>query len=492
MDQEDSLKKRCQVILIAVSAFLASISYSAELSSWKSHYTWGEDVWIALADQPHNVQDWVGIYPKGSSTDWHNVVQWAWAKDTSPTQEDPGDWYRFSDLPRGDYEAKFFLNNTYVAENTVAFSVGNTVELTSWTDRYSVGDDVWISLKNKPNNQQDWVGIYPEGSSTDWDHVIQWRWANDTSPTQEDPGDWYRFSDLPAGRYEARFFLNNSFVIEDKYAFRVDDVEADNFGDYGAYDVAVYTAHPDYTVYYSPGNTDGAKVVVLLPGAGSSVDNYRGLATFIASHGYFVLGPNSDRHYEAALLDALNTARHHHNVDLSHIGVIGHSLGAGYAFHLLQTLKAEEMAETSFVASLDGWFALDMSDAELKSLDTTTLIMQFGHADGIQLQNGGYFQDPRINQTLYQKLGDDEKALFLIEAGNSHGYIYGDDVSQKRDIRRPLHALLDYTFGEGTQQAKAIALDDRYHEVILYDPAQYRWKCRQTFEGVTYDYCTPE
>jgi parallel beta-helix repeat protein len=103
-------------------------------------------------------------------------------------------------------------------------SLAYTANIISWKANYSSGSDVWIELEDKPNNAQDWVGIYPAGSTNDWDNVVEWKWAKDTSPTQVDQGDWYKFQ-LDDGKYEARFFLNNSFTLNDKVSF---SVEANN------------------------------------------------------------------------------------------------------------------------------------------------------------------------------------------------------------------------------------------------------------------------
>ena len=116
------MKKSLKIILSVVA--LSALSWSTDISSWKTNYISGGDVWIQLKDKPNNVEDWVGIYPKNASNDWKNVISWRWAKNISATQYDKGDWYKFK-LDDGAYEARFFLNNTFTVDDSMPFTVGN-------------------------------------------------------------------------------------------------------------------------------------------------------------------------------------------------------------------------------------------------------------------------------------------------------------------------------------------------------------------------------
>ena len=111
---------------LTIITLITTIGWSATLETWKSHYTSGADVWIELKDKSDNPKDWVGIYPLGSSNAWGNVVDWRWSTKTSTTQVDQGDWYKF-DLKDGKYEARFFLNNSFVVNDSAVFSVGKQV-----------------------------------------------------------------------------------------------------------------------------------------------------------------------------------------------------------------------------------------------------------------------------------------------------------------------------------------------------------------------------
>jgi len=139
------MKKSLKIMLSIVA--VSALGWSTDISSWKTNYTSGGDVWIQLEDKPNNTQDWVGIYPKGSSNDWSNVVDWRWAKETSTTEVDPGDWYKFK-LNDGTYDARFFLNNTFTVDESISFSVGNAYPPIVEKDRIGARE-----VKSTPKSQ---------------------------------------------------------------------------------------------------------------------------------------------------------------------------------------------------------------------------------------------------------------------------------------------------------------------------------------------------
>ncbi len=198
--------------LLFVSIVLTSFVNAAEITSWKDNYPTGNATWIEVKDKPNNHEDWIGIYPGNSNNDWDNVIAWAWARDTSPTTVDPGDWYEF-ELNDGTYEARFFLNNTYIVEDSVAFSVGETNEpaISISNNAVSPNENIQLNLSNLSGNE-DWVGVYPNNASNAWGNVVTWKWANNTNVT---------LSGVSAGDYEARLFFDNSFMLEASVAFSV-------------------------------------------------------------------------------------------------------------------------------------------------------------------------------------------------------------------------------------------------------------------------------
>ena len=68
-------------------------------------------------------------------------------------------------------------------------------------------------------HDKDWIAIYPAGSTTAWDNMIQWAWTNG-----ELEGS-HTFDALPQGNYEARIFFNNSAILKGSHPFTVQSTE---------------------------------------------------------------------------------------------------------------------------------------------------------------------------------------------------------------------------------------------------------------------------
>jgi hypothetical protein len=72
---------------------------------------------------------------------------------------------------------------------------------------------VRIEWRGKPSTPNNWVTIIQAGSSDDTQG--SWHWALEPSGTSE----WtYPF---PPGNYEARFYLNNSYTVQERIGFRI-------------------------------------------------------------------------------------------------------------------------------------------------------------------------------------------------------------------------------------------------------------------------------
>ena len=205
---------------------LTTLGWTADITSWKSNYDSNSDVWIELKDKPGNAQDWIGIYKAGSDNSWSNVIKWRWAKDTTPTQVDKGDWYKFH-LDDGKYEARFFLNNSFTVEESISFSVGeqnNEPSIKLSKSIYQENEKLSINLDNLPSNNGDWVGVYAKGASNDWGNVIRWSYTNGTKSMNKDGIEkgTLTLDGLESGAYEARLFYNNTFELVKKVGFSVE------------------------------------------------------------------------------------------------------------------------------------------------------------------------------------------------------------------------------------------------------------------------------
>ena len=96
------------------------------------------------------------------------------------------------------------------------FASLNAATIETLKDVYSPQQKVKVTLTEMPGAEKDWVGIYPEGASNAWGNVKSWRYTNGINAGE------ITLDKLPVGKYEARVFFNNTFNLEDNYAFSVE------------------------------------------------------------------------------------------------------------------------------------------------------------------------------------------------------------------------------------------------------------------------------
>jgi hypothetical protein len=203
------MKKLLTFMLLGI-VVLTNFLNAIDLKSFEHHYASDYNiVTITSTEQPRNDKDWMGIYAVDDNTDWKNVIDWSWAKDESDSL------YEFLDLDDGNYEARFFFNNTYKTEASVPFIVGDVVSIDIQKEIYQVNEEIVVKVA-KISGNRDWVGIYPKGSNNSWSNVVKWEWAKNNGNVNIDG--------VEAGEYEARLFFQNSYKVESKIRFKVNDV----------------------------------------------------------------------------------------------------------------------------------------------------------------------------------------------------------------------------------------------------------------------------
>jgi len=184
-----------------------------EVKTSKDNYSTTEKIEANFKNMSGSNSDWIAIYPKGSSNAWSNVIQWKWITGNKNGKQ------IFNPLSRGEYDIRVFFNNTYKMEAHHSFSVNDGItkvtEVKTSKDNYSTTEKIEANFKNMSGSSQDWIAIYPQGSSNDWSNVIQWRWITGNK------NGTHTFNPLSAGKYEVRVFFNNTYKTEDSYKFTV-------------------------------------------------------------------------------------------------------------------------------------------------------------------------------------------------------------------------------------------------------------------------------
>ena len=319
-----------------------------------------------------------------------------------------------------------------------------------------------------------------------------------------------------AGTYMVTYDVNDSAGNAAETVSRTVDVAQSVekvYGEGGTHPTAHYDKVDTNrtTVYYPTDLPEGKKVPVIFfsPGWNSQDNPYRSsqytsLLTFMASHGYYViylrqgwLSGSAIPAYQAMLDE------NKEHIDTTRIGVVGHSLGGGNTFKILDHFSKEKgYGENGrFNMVIEGWYAWQMDKEDMKTLPSNTnLIMQQYGPRGNNAIND---TDPRIVLTQYYLLDsipNDQKDYQVYEEPD-HRYPYGHrEYSDMQIILKPLDALMEYTF-KGTQGAHDIALeqgnDDPYkqgsedaiQEVLPID--HYGAKCSDSTEmNALIDYCT--
>lgn len=180
-------------------------------------------------------QDWLAIYKKESSNEWSNVISWTYLdvlKGEAPFDTNSKVWTNATKgLPIGEYEARFFRNNSYAVEASLAFTIATETPFLRVQGNYDADKHRSVNYifympsytnarETQPDRgeQLDWVGLYKVGDANDWENVKKWAWVKDLPITPINggyPHKQWSFSTLDieqdAGEYEIRYFLNNSY-----------------------------------------------------------------------------------------------------------------------------------------------------------------------------------------------------------------------------------------------------------------------------------------
>jgi hypothetical protein len=207
--------KRVLALLLIVSASLfAAVTVSVD----KTTYAPAENIKVTLSGMPGNEGDWVGIFPKNSSNEWENVLTWKFDGNVTDGT------HTLDGVPAGEYEARVFLNNSYTLLAKTSFKVEDVsynTTITTSQATYESNKPIRVTVANMPGNEGDWIGIFPKDAESVWENVLTWKFDGQVVDGT------YDLDGVPAGEYEARVFLNNSYTLLAKAEFQVEDTVYD-------------------------------------------------------------------------------------------------------------------------------------------------------------------------------------------------------------------------------------------------------------------------
>ncbi len=293
------------------------------------------------------------------------------------------------------------------------------------------------------------------------------------------------------------------------------------YGNGGSYTVAAPMDEPvnGKSVILMPVGVSAAKptpVVFFAPGwKSTNYTDYESLLNFIVSHGYSVIATKDDsgnytaNHLISYIREMVNNPAIKPLLDLSRIGVIGHSSGGGHAFSILNELSDTEGWGSSgrFLFAMEPWFAFDMRQSDMQTLpsNTNTVILQFGEG-GFNVNNNTDTRIPLSEFYLLESIPDNRKDYQIFTNAN-HDYPKGNTpYSEMQGVLKPLDALMELTFKDPVnavahQIALEVGNDDPYNQGLGAQKVKligdYHYKCHgadnsgadSTLVNSDIDYC---
>jgi len=368
---------------------------------------------------------------------------------------------------------------------------------------------VIVHLQNLEGNDDDWVGIFPQGAASEWKNQVGWAW---TGGIQNGTVNIPLGDNIPEGIYEARVFFHNSFKLEAKcelllfnnVAMPVPVYKDDAIpqplsgGMYGAMGehlvrkISVASPWPAYkdkeylkVDLYIPADVTGKRPTVFFITGYSMYhsESYYSLLYFIASQGYnCVFVPhehtNPDFHPELLLtiLDSV-VQQFAPIIDTTRVGYAGHSEGGGLIFYLAKD-RPQWGTNGRFLFSLAAWWGFNLPETgNVDYPPNTNMIIQMGDP---ALDKGS---DPRqnIDFLLHNNIPAERKTYLYLPGDADHPATHRLSYSSTIDLRdgqpnpngiayfnalqqvglfRPLESLMHYSFGDDDPQWKWIGLPD--------------------------------
>ncbi|MDQ7083571.1 MAG: Ig-like domain-containing protein [Sulfurovum sp.] len=301
---------------------------------------------------------------------------------------------------------------------------------------------------------------------------------------------------IPDANYEGTdsftFIVNDGTHNSTVVTITLNIINQKVYGQAGTHPVAKQETQDNYksTIYYPTDIPHGTKTPVIFfdPGYGSEdAEEYHSLLTFMASHGYYVIYTkySFEPVYHGHILDTDSALLN--KIDTTRIGVVGHSLGAGNTFKILDFFSKRGYRQNArFLMALEAWYIFGgMNRIAMKNLPSNTnVVMQQYGIGGNNPQND---TDPRIPLSAYyllDSIANEKKDWQIIEDAH-HGYPSGNrDYSTMQGVLKPLDALMDYTF-KGIEEAHDTALevgnDDPYAKgngiQVVHPIDEYAYQC---------------
>lgn len=223
------MKKQFLLFVFLLCVFFAHYNYAqVSVQTDKETYNPLESITVSFNGGPGNPADWIGIYKTGDIPGATPSILWYYVNGSqSPTVgiTDGSLWFSTGLQLEGDYWVGFFDNDSYNILTADTFHVSSIPPMVT-TDKgiYDIGDTIYVSFINGPNNPTDWIGIYKLGDIPGVQYSTLWYYVNGTqSPTVGITDGSVTFTEglIDPGIYWTGFFENDGYTMLDSMGFIV-------------------------------------------------------------------------------------------------------------------------------------------------------------------------------------------------------------------------------------------------------------------------------
>lgn len=170
-----------------------------------------------------NQNNWIALFKKDTTNVWANVRSWAWIKDLplypTDTPDSEARKFSFQGEEDGEYQIRFFENNSYNPHSIqpITLEASQNRPFIEITVQNQYGD---LILKSTHADQA-WVGLFKKDAPSSRENILDWKWVRSIDQKTN-----FNTNALANGTYEARLFFNNSYDLEAKVEFTLnqDDI----------------------------------------------------------------------------------------------------------------------------------------------------------------------------------------------------------------------------------------------------------------------------
>jgi hypothetical protein len=173
--------------LIDVATYPISI-IGTTLSLENNNYTSDDDITMFFENMEGTALDWIALFKANDPSHENYLLRWA---RTGALKDGNTTILSNSNIPAGAYELRAFFQDTYDVEATIPVTIHESLLMTLNQESYQSNENITINYSNMEGNAEDWIAIYPAGSTNEWENVQRWyKLVPSQKKVQKQKGMW--------------------------------------------------------------------------------------------------------------------------------------------------------------------------------------------------------------------------------------------------------------------------------------------------------------